>query len=912
MANPFEIAKAYVALSVRMRGVQRDIEVELGKADVAGVGDDLGKRTGRGFSTGFAAVAGAVGGIVATIAQNALQSIGDVVGEARIASDATQKFAQTLGFAGVDDRAIKTLSKSTRAYADQTVYDLTTIQNTTAQLASNGIKDYDQLAEAGGNLNAVAGGNAETFKSVGMVLTQTAGQGKLTTENWNQLADAIPGASGKLQEALQQAGAYTGNFRDAMEKGEISAEEFNAAIMTLGNQPIAVEAAKSVETMEGSWGNLQATIVGGLSDVITWAKPALTGFVNGFAEVFKGLFATVGEVGNFVRDNMTWIGPLAVGIGAIAAAWLVWNGSIAAWQTITKIGIAVQAAFNAVMAVNPITLVIMAIVGLVAALVWFFTQTELGQQVWQNVTTAIAAAVTWLWESVLQPVFTAIGVVFTWIYENIILPIGTLIVNYFRFWGAIALWLWGNVLQPVFAAIGAVFQWVWRSVVEPIVGYITLALQGLGVVFRWLYDNIVKPVWDGIASAIAVAWSWIDQNVFTPFKFGIDLIGQAFEKVADGIGIAWAGIKQAAAVPINFVLDTVWNNGLRSFWNDLVDGLGLDDMKLPKASLVKFANGGVLPGWTPGRDVHRFFSPTAGYLDLSGGEAIMRPEFTRAVGGQAGVDALNAAARRGQIGDGFGDIAGDVWENVQRAAAVAWEFLSNPAAAIQKHVIDGIIRPLTADQNVFGQAVGGLAANTVKGMADLFKAAAPPAPGGKGMGWEAMWDIVRGRFPDATLNSALRPGAVTVNGGRSYHSLGRAIDLPPQMEIFNWLKTAFPNSSELIYSPAGARQLLNGKEHLWDGAVRAQHFNHVHWAMANGGVVPKLYDQGGWIPHGGMALNLSGRPEAVLTPDESQALKNGTGAALVIEGDVHVRDLDELFQKAETSKRRAYARAGVF
>ena len=43
------------------------------------------------------------------------------------------------------------------------------------------------LAEAAGNLNAVAGGNAETFKSVGMVLTQTAGQGKLTTENWNQL-----------------------------------------------------------------------------------------------------------------------------------------------------------------------------------------------------------------------------------------------------------------------------------------------------------------------------------------------------------------------------------------------------------------------------------------------------------------------------------------------------------------------------------------------------------------------------------------------------------------------------------------------------------------------------------------------------------------------------------------------------
>ncbi|WP_410954914.1 tape measure protein, partial [Pseudomonas aeruginosa] len=75
------------------------------------------------------------------------------------------------------------------------------IQSITAQLASNGVKGYDKLAEAAGNLNAVAGGNAQTFKTVGLVMTQTAGAGKLTTENWNQLSDAIPGASGKLQEA---------------------------------------------------------------------------------------------------------------------------------------------------------------------------------------------------------------------------------------------------------------------------------------------------------------------------------------------------------------------------------------------------------------------------------------------------------------------------------------------------------------------------------------------------------------------------------------------------------------------------------------------------------------------------------------------------------------------------------------
>lgn len=57
------------------------------------------------------------------------------------------------------------------------------------------------------------------------------------------------------------------------------------------------------------------------------------------------------------------------------------------------------------------------------------------------------------------------------------------------------------------------------------------------------------------------------------------------------------------------------------------------------------AMGGVLPGYTPGRDVHMFSSPTGGQLALSGGEAIMRPEWTRAVGGPAAVAAMNRAAR---------------------------------------------------------------------------------------------------------------------------------------------------------------------------------------------------------------------------------------------------------------------------
>lgn len=75
-----------------------------------------------------------------------------------------------------------------------------------------------------------------------------------------------------------------------------------------------------------------------------------------------------------------------------------------------------------------------------------------------------------------------------------------------------------------------------------------------------------------------------------------------------------------------------------------------------------YASGGVLPGWTPGRDVHHFFSPTGGALSLSGGESIMVPEWTRAVGGPAAVAAMNKAARFGRgVTGGRGFAAGGVW-----------------------------------------------------------------------------------------------------------------------------------------------------------------------------------------------------------------------------------------------------------
>lgn len=243
-------------------------------------------------TTKAAAFGSAIGGLAVKGVTALWDTVKGFAGDVVNMSDSTDKFMNTMSFAGIDTANVEKASKAAHDYADRTVYDLSTIQNTTAQLAANGIKDYTGLTEAAGNLNAVAGGNADTFGSVAMVLTQTAGAGKLTTENWNQLADAIPGASGKLQEAMLKNGAFTGNFRDAMAKGEITADEFNQALMDLGMTDVAKQAATSTSTIEGAMGNLEAAVTGGLTDAFNLFKPAVTGGINAAATAVTNLAQT--------------------------------------------------------------------------------------------------------------------------------------------------------------------------------------------------------------------------------------------------------------------------------------------------------------------------------------------------------------------------------------------------------------------------------------------------------------------------------------------------------------------------------------------------------------------------------------------------------------------------------------------
>lgn len=259
--------------------------------------------------------------------------------------------------------------------------------------------------------------------------------------------------------------------------------------------------------------------------------------------------------------------------------------------------------------------------------------------------------------------------------------------------------------------------------------------RGLVDAWNWC-GNTLSAGWDWLKGVFAAGWNWINHSVFDPFKVGIYDIGQAFDTTSDWIRMAWDKVKDAAATPVRWVVDTVYTNGIQKVWNGIAGAVGLD-LKLPNAP--KFATGGIMPGYTPGRDV--------GYAAVSGGEAIMRPEWTQAVGADT-INRWNALARNGGSGAiradmghfASGGIVGGLdaawnWTKgiASNVTSIVTSFMSDPGSFITERLVNPVKGMLS---NVMGGDWGKLVAQfplkVANGLVDKAKSMFASMGGGGG------------------------------------------------------------------------------------------------------------------------------------------------------------------------------------
>lgn len=432
-------------------------------------------------------------------------------------------------------------------------------------------------------------------------------------------------------------------------------------------------------------------------------------------------------------------------------------------------------------------------------------------------------------------------------------------------------------------------------------------------------------------------WATIRDNTFGRLTDAIQTtIPNAFRTGVDAIAGAWQRLEAVAREPVRFVVDTVLNQGLISGFNAVAGTFGvdkIDPIKLPKG----FATGGVLPGYTPGRDVHRFVSATGGVLDLSGGEPVMRPEFGRAVG-TGWVDGMNRAARTGgvagvkralsgsfasggTIGDGNG--LGDLWKRAKGKAndiiQGAKNLITNPAGSI-KTLVDRLLRAMPNSTLPWSRLVAGAPRKLLEGAVNKLSGfirgpgAGTSGPGnGKSPfgGSAGMMRALRAVFPGLPLISGYRPGARTLSGNPSYHGVDRAVDLPPREDVAKFIHDSYgPITKELI-TPYQKYNLLNGRKHTYRGAIWQQHNfaggnAHDHFAAKLGGTMPKmqLFDSGGPWANNTIGINTSGRTEWVDPNRDRMSLGDVVDRLERIEGAI-LGDGDRLVEAQKVGTRRA-------
>lgn len=306
----------------------------------------------------------AAGNFVADAAFEGLDLLGEgfltIAEEAINTSDEITKFENTLGAMGKSKEDIKKLSKEMVDFAAKTPYALEDVTNATAVLASNNVKDFDKVVKASASLNSAYGGTAETYKSVSSVLSQTAGEGKLSYENWKQLTENLPGATGALKKQIaENMNIPIEDFKENLSKGKISAEQLNKAVMDIGNKKENLKSLTEVKTFGEGFDNLIASLAALGNEIIkTFGKKTLIQFMTDLIAKVDSLKPKVQDFFKYMQDNQYWIQPLIAGLSGLAVAIIAIFASlsivsgimaaVAAWPiTLAAVVIGLLAAFNA-------------------------------------------------------------------------------------------------------------------------------------------------------------------------------------------------------------------------------------------------------------------------------------------------------------------------------------------------------------------------------------------------------------------------------------------------------------------------------------------------------------------------------------------------------------------------------------
>lgn len=401
--------------------------------------------------------------------------------------------------------------------------------------------------EAATMFSTTAGALAGVVASVAQVLSNAAGWAKTFVNTFietgalqpflESLTGVISGL-GSLVSGLAAAVSQAFGFNDSARTASSAAQSFAGLLNTLTGVLMTVGGwLQSV----GQWAQQNGALVSGALKAITIALLAVKGWdivsagLKTVSGGLKAISATASGVEKTATAAFDLIGKIsdagsaAGGLKQLAGSFNIVKAAQSAWSAVTKAATAVQLAFSAALDANPIGMLVVAIGAVVAALTWFFTQTETGKRLWNSFATWFMG----IWNQIstaCQPILQAIAIFITQTMSQI-----------------------QQIWQTGWTRITTVLQNVWNTI-GPIISTALTVIQGIIQLALAVVNGNWSAAWSAIQGIASAVWGGI-QGV-----------------VSAGVGMV-SGVVSAACSTIRSVWTALWNgigSIVSSVWGGIV------------------------------------------------------------------------------------------------------------------------------------------------------------------------------------------------------------------------------------------------------------------------------------------------------------------------------------------------------
>lgn len=424
-----------------------------------------------------------------------------------------------------------------------------------------------------------------------------------------------------------------------------------------------VNIGDNLRTMFENIGAVISNVAGIVGDFISdlfglaKSKDSVGGVASAFKAITKVLADASGKVKDFtkwMRENKTVMDIVKSALAGALAGFLAFKAITTIQSIITGFKSALLAVkgavltFNAAIAANPLGALVVAITAVVGALVWFFTQTETGRQIWS----AFVDFVVGLWNGLVE------------FFSGLWTTISEGAINLWN--GAVEVWnsviegikiAWNGIVEffvALWEGISSTATAAWTTIIETVMAIVQPFIDVFMSIWNGMKDGLGQ-IFEGIKTIFSGAWELIKSIVMGAVLFIIDLVTLDFTKMGEDLGLIWESIKSAISM--------IWD-GICTYFSGII------------STIIGYFTGAF-------EGLKTFLS---GIWDsIKATAEAMWNAICQAILGI--IDAFVASAKA--LWEGFKSFMSGLWEGIKSTAIGMWEGIKSGLGSIFDGIVTG-------------------------------------------------------------------------------------------------------------------------------------------------------------------------------------------------------------------------------